>query len=86
MTRVLYFHLGSGIPLRTIISWQPRGGEMSHRWLRRIYTGSPCINPSAVIHLHRQEVSIILFKSIIDVDLYMQLKETPCVSDSEDKP
>ena len=61
----LYFHLGSGIPLRTIISWQPRGGEMSHRWWRRIYTGSACINPSPVSHLHRQEVSIILFKSII---------------------
>ena len=82
----LYFHLGSGIPLRTIISWQPRGGEMSHRWWRRIYTGSPCINPSPVRHLHRQENSIILFNSIIDVDLYMQLKETPCASDSEGKP
>ena len=84
--RVLNFHLGSGIPLRTIISWQPRGGEMSHRWWRRIYTGSPCINPSPVRHLHTQEISIILFKSIIDVDLYMQLKETPCASNSEGKP
>ena len=37
-------------------------------------------------HLHRQEVSIILFKSIIDVNLYRQFKQTPCVSNSGGKP
>ena len=30
-----FFHLGSGIPLRRIRSWPPRGGDMSHRWWRR---------------------------------------------------